>query len=82
MHQQSFPIPKFLNQACAGCKPVCTWFLKIALSVNIGMYVCLCVCVPAPKAMNNLNKFYSCYMATLVCIIGGRGLGIHMHRIN
>ena len=27
-----------------------------------------------------LNKFYSCYMATVVIIVNGRGLGIGMHR--
>ena len=33
-----------LNQALA--QPVCTWYLKIALSANIGMCVCfVCVCV-------------------------------------
>ena len=27
---------------------------------------------------NWLNKFYSCYMATIVVIVNGRGLGIGM----
>ena len=45
----------------------------------------VCVCVPTSEAINNqwrdmdlidwLNKFYNCYMATVVFIINGRGLG-------
>ena len=30
--------------------------------------------------MNWLNKFYSCYMATVVVIVNGRGLGIGTRR--
>ena len=40
-----------LNQAHAGRRPVCTWFLRIVLSVSV--YVCVCVCVFTPKAINN-----------------------------
>ena len=49
----------------------------------------MCVCVSAPRLLITsgimwrdmdpydwLNKFYSCYMATVVVIINGRGLGI------
>ena len=34
--------------------PAHTWFLRIALSTNVGMhvYVCVCVCV-RPEAINN-----------------------------
>ena len=41
------------------CWPACAWpwFLRIALSANIGMHVCVCVCICAcvstPKAINN-----------------------------
>ena len=59
--------------------------------------VCVCVCVsPSPRLLITggviwhmiwtlydwLNKFYSCYMATVVIIVNGRGLGIgirHRH---
>ena len=44
------------------------------------------MCVSTPKAVNNywhdmdpydrLNKFYSCYMATVVGNVDGHGLGI------
>ena len=57
------------------------------------MYVCVCVCVCPPLRLlitsgvmwhdmdpyGWLNKFYSFYMATVVIIINGRGLGIAMH---
>ena len=44
----------FLNQACAGHRPVCAWFLRIA-SVRECLYACVfvCVCVSAPEAINN-----------------------------
>ena len=29
--------------------------------------------------IGDLNKFYSCYMATVVIIVNGHGLGIVMH---
>ena len=34
----------FLNQACAGRRPVRAWFLKIT-SVRMCVCVCVCVCV-------------------------------------
>ena len=48
-------IKPFLNQARAGHRLACTWFLRIALSANVGMLacVCVCVCVSAPEAINN-----------------------------
>ena len=63
----------FLTQACASHRLVRTWFLKI-----VSVWTSVCVCVSAPEAINNdwLNKFYSCYMATVVIIVNGRGLGI------
>ena len=46
----------------------------------------MCLYMSAPEAINNsgviwtsydlLNKLYSCYMATVVVIVNGRGLGI------
>ena len=55
------------------------------------VHVCVCVSV-APRLLitsgmmwpdmgpyNWLNKFYSCYMATVVIIVNGRGLGIGTH---
>ena len=55
------------------------------------MCVCLRVCVcPPPRLLITrgviwtpydwLNKFYSCYMATVVAIVNGRGLGIDTRR--
>ena len=58
------------------------------------MCVCLRVCVcPPPRVLITsgvmwcdmdpydwLNKFYSCYIATVVIIVNGRGLGIGMRR--
>ena len=59
----------------------------------IGMRVCVCVCVCVclrPRLIitsgviwtsyNLLNKFYSCYIATVAIIIYGCGLGINTHR--
>ena len=49
----------FLNQAHAGHKPACTWFLKIdpvriiRMCVCLGVCVCLHVCVSTPEAINN-----------------------------
>ena len=66
-----------------------TWFLRIALSTNIGMRVCVCVCLP-PRLLitsdviqtqcNCLNKFYGFYMAVVVGIVSGRGISIHVCR--
>ena len=45
----------FLNQARAGHRPACAWFLNIAFVREVSMRVCvwMCVCVSAPEAMNN-----------------------------
>ena len=42
---------QFLNQARAGLWLARAWFLRIALSTNVSMRVC--VCVSAPEAINN-----------------------------
>ena len=50
---------RFLNQAHAGHRPVCAWFLKIdpvqivSMCEFVYVYVFMCVCVSAPKAINN-----------------------------
>ena len=57
------------------------------------VHACVCVCLcPPPKLLitsgviwipyDRLNKFYSCYMTTVVSIIDGHGLGIDMHNGN
>ena len=77
--------PTFLlNQARAGHRPVC----PRSVSVRMCLYVCACVCVPTPRLLITsdviwilydwLNKFYSCYMATVVGIVNECGLGIDM----
>ena len=43
------------------------WFVYVCVCVFVFVCVCVCVC-----------KFYSCYMATVVVIINGHGLGIDM----
>ena len=58
-------------------------FLKLFLCRRL--YVC-----PPPRLLKTsgviwipydwLNKFYSCYMATVVVIVNGRGLGIGTRR--
>ena len=79
-----------LNQARAGLWPARAWFLEI-VSVRTSVCVCVCLCVcPPPRLLitsgviwtsyNWLNKFYSCYMATVVVIINGNGLGIGTRR--
>ena len=64
---------RFLNQARA-------WFLKI---VPVRMCVCLSPRLLITSGMiltscDWLNKFYSCYMAIVVVIVNGCGLGIGM----
>ena len=68
---------------------MCTWLLEI---VSVRTSVCVFVCVyPPPKLLiasgvtgviwtpyDWLNKFYSRYMAVVVIIVNGRGLGIDM----
>ena len=56
------------------------------------MCVCLCVCVSTTRLSITsgmiwtsyywLNKLYSCYMATLVGIVDGHGLGIDTYSKN
>ena len=55
------------------------------------MCACVCVC-PRPRLLiisgmicspyDWLNKFYSCYMAIVVGIVNGHGLGINKRRGN
>ena len=81
----------FFNQAPAGLWPACTWFLKIDPVRIVGMHVCVC---PRQRLLITsgvmwrdietsydwLNKFYSCYMATVFVIVNGHGLGIGTSR--
>ena len=68
--------------------------VRMSVCVFVCVCVHAYVCVFAPKAINNqwrdrydmiwtlydwLSKFYSCYMAAVVIIINGRGLGIGTH---
>ena len=62
-------------------------FLKLHLSANDCMHVCVCLPMRLPLTSGViwipydwLNKFYSCYMATVVGIIDWSGLGIDMRR--
>ena len=69
-------------------------FLKLILcgsSICVCVYVCVCLRVcPPPRLLitsgmmwtpyDRLNKFYSCYMAIVVVIVNGRGLGIDTRR--
>ena len=67
-------------------------FLKLNLcKSSVCVYVCLrvCVCLPSRLLITSgviytpydwLNKFYSCYMANVVIIVNGRGLGIDARR--
>ena len=82
----------------AGHRPAHSWFLKIDSMWIVGMRVCMCVCVcvcvrvPTPRLLVTsgviwttydwLNKFYTCYMATVAIIINGCGLGIDMPHEN
>ena len=65
--------------------------LCVCACVCLCMFVCVCVCVcvcPPLRLLiasgmmwtlyDWLNKFYSCYMTTVVGIVNGRGLGIYM----
>ena len=77
-----------LNWVCASHRLACARFLKtvfVQTFVCLCVYVCVCVCPPLRLLItsdviwtpyNWLNKFYSCYMASVVVIINGRGLGI------
>ena len=44
-------VTSFLNQAHAGRRPACAWFLEITFVPP--KYVCVCVCVSTPEAINN-----------------------------
>ena len=44
-------ISLYVNQACAGLRPACAWFLRIDPVRIIGM--CVRVCVSAPEAIYN-----------------------------
>ena len=61
--------------------------------VSVWKSICVCVCVyPLPRPLitsgmmwhdiDLLNKFHSCYMAIVVSIVNGRGLGIDTHYEN
>ena len=76
----------------AGLWPAHAWFLKIdSVRTSVCVRVCVCVCPPPGLLITSgmiltlydwLTKFYSCYMATVVGIVDGHGLGIYMHRGN
>ena len=73
----------FLNQAHTGQLLAYAWFLKFPFVCDVG--VCMCVCVHPRLVVwyespyDWLNKFYSLYMATIVGIIGRRGLTTEVH---
>ena len=67
-------------------------FLELFLNVSVRTSVCICVwvfvCPPLGLLITCgmkwtpydwLNKFYSCYMATVLVIINGHGIRIGMH---
>ena len=70
------------------------WFIRIAsvrecLYACVCVYVCVYVCVCSPPRLlitsgvmwcniDWSNKYYGFYMASLVGIISGRGISIHM----
>ena len=47
----------FLNQARAGLRPACAWFLKFdpvrIVCMCMCVFACVSVCVSAPEAINN-----------------------------
>ena len=63
----------------------------VCVCVCMCVHVCVCVCPPPRLLITSsmmwcdmdpcdwLNKFYSCYMATVVIIVNGHGLGIGTH---
>ena len=80
--------------ACSHCTPCFLKLILCGLSVCVcvRVCVCVCVCVSAPRLLINsgvmrhnmdpydwLNKFYSCYTATVTIIINGHALGIDTH---
>ena len=89
LNQEPLPTISRLNQ-----EPLPGWlapgFLKLILcGLSVCVLACVCVC-PHPRlsitsgviynSYDWLNKFYSCYMATVVVIVNGRGLGIGTRR--
>ena len=68
---------------------MCTWFRKIDPVWIVGMRVYVCVCLYPRLLITSgvmwhdmdlirlVNKFYSCYMPTVVIIVNGHGLGIN-----
>ena len=68
------------------CVCMCLWVCVFACAY-VCVCVCVCVCVFPPLRLliisgiiwtsyDWINKFYSCYMATVVVIVNGCGLGI------
>ena len=66
--------------------------VSVQTSVCVFVSVCLCVCPPLRLLITNgmvwndmdlirlVKQFYSCYMATVVVIVNGHGLGIGTRR--
>ena len=82
-------------QEYAGQSAAHTWFLKIVsvwMSVCACVCVCMCVCLPLRLLLITsgviwtpydwLNKFCSCYIATVVIIVNEHGYGIDAHHGN
>ena len=81
----------FLNQVRAGCRPARAWFF-IIVSVQTSVCVFVCVCPPQRLLITNgvmwhgidpirlVKQVLQLYMATVVVIVNGRGLGIGTHR--
>ena len=86
--QQTCYLPlleQFLNQAHVRHRLASAWFLKIDPVQIVGMCVCprLRLLITSGVIWTSydwLNKFYSCYMATVVVIVNGHGLGIGTRR--
>ena len=65
-------------------------FVCVCVHVRV-FFLCVCVCLLPRLLITSgmmwrdmdpcdwLNKFYSCYMETVVVIVDGHGLGIGMH---
>ena len=56
--------------------------------ISVRMYVCMCMYMCVRLLIISgmiwtpydwLNKFYSCYMAAVIIINDGRGLGVEVH---
>ena len=82
-------IIEYVNNLTTAWNNVC-----VCACVCVCVCMCVCMCVSTPRLLITsgmmwhdiwtpydwLNKFYSCYMATVVTIINGRTLGIGMCR--